>query len=165
MADVALLLRSSVSVILVVAGIGKLGAWRSSRSFDRGLGLSELIMGVWLASQLATIVPASLIVVRFVAYAIHSIHTGPADRCQCFGAFFPASGRSMQRMRNIFVLCLAVLNFDFIASSGRAGSSWPVADVGLGTLIAFAIIAMPWAFDWWWDSRQGDLLVAQERRP
>ena len=162
-ADIALLVGSAVSVVLVIAGIGKLAAWRTSSLLDRGIGSSELLLGLGVIDRRVTIAAATAVVIMCLAYVVYAIRAEDTDRCDCFGAFLPTTGRSMQLLRNFVFFGLAVIYLASVAYGRRGELTWPVADVGLGLIVAISIIALPWAIEWWWGSMGGDRLAMQRR--
>jgi hypothetical protein len=162
-ADIALLAGSAVSVVLVIAGIGKLAAWRTSSLLGRGIGSSELLLGLGVNDRRVAIAAATAIVIVCLAYVVYAIRAEDADRCDCFGAFLPTTGRAMQRLRNVVFLGLGVVYLVSVSHGPRGESTWPVADVGLGIVVAISIIALPWAIEWWWDSMAGDRIAMQRR--
>jgi hypothetical protein len=70
----------------------------------------------------------------------------------------------MQRLRNLVFLGLGVVYLASVAYGPQGEPTWPVADIGLGLIVALSIIALPWAIEWWWDSITGNRLATQRRR-
>lgn len=150
-ADIAMLASIAVSAVLVVAGIGKVSAWRSSPWLQRSIGAGEFVLAGWAAARQFQIFTASAVLIVSAVFLAHAIRID-AEPCKCFGPFLPTTRRPMQRLRNGVLFGIAGIFMATTLIAGHTVARWPTADVGLGIVLAIAIVAVPWAVEWRLDS-------------